>query len=139
MKKPEWKYLVDNLLVVCTVGMAAVGILLGLVIPEGPGAREASKYFLGLHRHAWGHIHAYLAIAFMVLLVVHLVLNWDWVTCMAKRVFKNAWGPGLMLPVVLALLGLLLFWLFTPSSAAGPEGRRGGHGGPFATGSSARL
>jgi len=138
MKKPEWKYLVDNLLVVCTVGMAAVGVLLGLVIPESPGAGGASKYFLGLHRHAWGHIHAYLAIAFMALLVVHLVLNWDWITCMAKRVFKKAWCPGLMLPVVLALLVFLLFWLFTPSSAAGPEGRRGGRRGQFRTGLSAR-
>lgn len=138
MKKPEWKFLVDNLLVVCTLGMAAIGILLWLVIPEGPAAGEASKYFLGLHRHAWGHIHAYLAIAFVVLLVVHLVLNWDWITCMAKRAFRKAWVPGLLLTVVLTFLVLLLFWLFSPASPGGQAGRRGGHRGQSGTSLSER-
>jgi hypothetical protein len=78
MRKPVWKFLVDNLLIVCTLAMAVVGVLFGLVIPEGPAAGERSNYFPGLHRHEWGHIHAYLAIAFVVLLVVHLVLLLFW-------------------------------------------------------------
>lgn len=57
MKKSDWQYLVDTLLFICIIGIAFIGILMGLVLPRGPQASESAKYFLGLHRHQWGNIH----------------------------------------------------------------------------------
>jgi len=117
MKESDWRYLVDVLLFVCLGGMALIGILLGLVIPAGPVFSESSKYFLGLHRHQWGNIHAYLSIAFVVLTIVHIVLNWKWVTAKTSQIFKKRAAPILVSAVSVPFLVLLVFWLFTPKDA----------------------
>jgi hypothetical protein len=129
MKKNEWKYLVDTLLIISTAGMALIGFLMELIIPEGPVKGSASKYFLGLHRHQWGKVHFILAAAFIVLLVVHLALNWDWIKCMAKKFFKKVWGPALILTPLLAFLVIFLFWFLLPKNWAADEDHGRGSGG----------
>lgn len=118
MKESDWRYLVDMLLFVCLGGMTLIGILLGLVIPAGPASSESSKYFLGLHRHQWGNIHAYLSIAFVVLTIVHIVLNWKWVTAKTSQIFRRRAAPILISAVSIPFLVLFVFWLFTPKDAA---------------------
>jgi len=122
MKKSDWRYLVDVLLFTCLGGMIVIGVLMGLVIPTGPAAAESSKYFLGLHRHQWGNIHAYLSIAFVVLMIVHLILNWEWITSKTSQIFKRRSAPILVSAVFAPFLVLLVFWLLTPKDAATYEG-----------------
>jgi cytochrome bd-type quinol oxidase subunit 2 len=117
MKKADWQYLVDVLLFVCLGGMTLIGILLGLVIPTGHVSFESSKYFLGLHRHQWGNIHAYLSIAFVVLIIIHLVLSWKWVTAKTSQIFKKRAVPILVSTACVPFLVVLLFWLFMPKDA----------------------
>jgi len=117
MKESDWRYVVDALLFICLVGMAFIGILLGLVIPAGPAAAESAKYFFGLHRHQWGNIHAYLSIAFVILMVVHLLLSWKWITAKTRQIFKRGATPVLILIAALPLGLLLLFWAVTPKDA----------------------
>jgi hypothetical protein len=117
MKQSDWRYLVDALLFICLVGMAFIGILLGLVIPEGPVSSGGSKYFLGLHRHQWGDLHAYLSIAFVVLMVVHLILSWKWITAKTRQIFKRGAAPALVSIAAIPLVVLLLFWVITPKDA----------------------
>ncbi len=117
MKKSDWRYLVDALLFICLGGMTLIGILLGLVVPTGPVASEASKYFLGLHRHQWGNIHAYLSIAFVVLIIVHIVLNWRWVTAKTAQIFRRRPASLLVAGASIPFFVLLVFWLFTPKDA----------------------
>jgi len=117
MKQPDWRYLVDALLFICLVGMVFIGILLGLVISEGPISSGGSKYFLGLHRHQWGDIHAYLSIAFVVLMVIHLVLSWKWITAKTRQIFKRGAAPALISITALPFALLLLFWAITPKDA----------------------
>lgn len=117
MKESNWRYLVDALLFVCLIGMALIGILLGLVISEGPVSSGGSKYFLGLHRHQWGNIHAYLSIAFVILLVFHLILSWKWITAKTRQIFKTGAPAALISAVFLPFCLLFLFWAFTPKNA----------------------
>jgi len=117
-RKSFGRYLVDAFLWSCLGGMILNGILLGLVIPEGPVSSESSKYFLGLHRHQWGNIHAYLSIAFVVLIVVHVVFNWKWITAETSQIFGRRASPILISAVFIPFLVLLVFWLFTPKDAA---------------------
>jgi len=118
MKEPDWKYLVDAFLFISLGGMALIGILLGLVIPAGPVSSESAKYFLGLHRHQWGNIHAYLSIAFVVLTVVHIVLNWKWITARTSQIFRRRAAPILISAVSVPFLVLIIFWVLTPKDAA---------------------
>ena len=117
MKEPDWRYVVDALLFICLVGMVFIGILLGLVISEGPVSSGGSKYFLGLHRHQWGNIHAYLSIAFVVLMVIHLILSWKWITAKTRQIFKRRATPALIAIGALSFVVLFLFWAGTPKDA----------------------
>lgn len=114
MKKTDLKYFVDILMFLCIVGIAGIGFLMGFFLAEGPTVREAEKYFLGLHRHQWGEIHFYLSIAFTALVILHLLLNWDWVQSKSHKLFKGGWKTALIIIVILAVLVPLLFWLFYP-------------------------
>jgi hypothetical protein len=110
MQRNFVKYLIDVLLFIDLVSVSVVGILLGFIIPRGRGP-DGSKFFLGLHRHQWGNLHLYLSLLLLVLLVVHLWLNWTWILCTSKRVFAERWKKGLFLILGSPLLVLTLGWL----------------------------
>lgn len=134
MKKTGWKYLIDVLMFFCMTGMIFIGILLGFVLAEGPRVREADKYFLNLHRHQWGHIHLYLSLTFVGLLVIHILLNWSWIKGKSKDIFRRGWKAALTIIAVLAVAVIFLFWAFTPKHAVTyeqyglREGERAGQG-----------
>jgi len=41
-----------------------------------------------MSRHEWGTIHFYLALLFVFLMIVHIILHWDWI----KSYFKTLFG-----------------------------------------------
>ena len=110
LTRTDWKYLIDSLMLICILGMAVIGFLLRLVIPRGTAA-EDSKYFLGLHRHQWGDIHFGLSMAFIILLCIHLVLEWNWIKGKARQLFKRFWKVALMVTLLAAFLVPFLFRL----------------------------
>jgi hypothetical protein len=110
MKQTALKYLVDLLLFVDLCSISVVGILLGFVIPKGRVPDE-DKYFLGLHRHEWGSIHLYLSLLMLVLLIVHIWLNWRWVEQVSRRLFEKRWRRMLVVFSLCWVLVLFLGWL----------------------------
>jgi hypothetical protein len=114
MKKSNIKYFVDILMFLCIVGIAGIGFLMGLFLAEGPTVREQDKYFLNLHRHQWGEIHLYLSLVFTALVILHLFLNWEWVKCKTRVLFKGGWKTMLITVTVLAVLIPLIIWAFYP-------------------------
>ena len=109
-RKTDWKFYVDVLLFLSVVGLALIGLLLGFVLPKGSAAPDQSKYFLGLHRHAWGDIHLYLGLAFIVLGILHVVLGWSWFKGKARALFPRQWRAALAATPVAALLLVVAFW-----------------------------
>jgi hypothetical protein len=91
MQRTDWKYLIDVLLFLSIFGIVAIGVLLGFVIPRGPSAPEEAKYFLGLHRHQWGDMHLYFALVFVLVLVVHLILEWSWIKGKSRQFASARW------------------------------------------------
>ena len=116
MKKSDWQYIVDTLLFMCIIGITIIGFLMGLVIPKGPQASESSKYFLGLHHHQWGNIHFYFSIAFVILVIIHLILSWNWIKGKAQQLFHRGWATMLVLTIVISFLALFLFWALYPKA-----------------------
>ena len=117
MKKTNWKYLVDALMFLAMVGIIHIGLLLAFVLKEGPAIKESDKFFLGLHRHQWTHIHLYLSLAFTAALAFHLILEWSWIKGKSRKLFRGAWRHALGLIAMGAVLVPLVFWLFLPKYA----------------------
>lgn len=117
MKKTNWKYLVDVLMFLAMIGIILIGLLLAFVLKEGPAIKESDKFFLGLHRHQWTHIHLYLSLAFTAALVFHLILEWSWIKGKSQKLFKAAWRPALGMIVTGAVLLPFAFWAFLPKNA----------------------
>ena len=115
MGKPRLKFLVDVLLYAALSSIAATGFVLGVVVPPGRG-RGGDRYFLGLHRHEWGDIHSFFALLLLVLLAVHLVLNWGWVAGMAKKTLGPRWQRRLGLISASWIAILALSWLLVRCS-----------------------
>jgi multisubunit Na+/H+ antiporter MnhB subunit len=114
MKKADWQYLVDSLMFICIAGIAMIGILLAFFIPQGPSSPESSKYFLNLHRHQWGNIHLYLSISFVLLVIIHITLDWKWIKARSGQIFKRGWKMALLSTALASLLVLFFFWIFYP-------------------------
>jgi hypothetical protein len=117
MKNSILKYLVDTFMFISMSGIIFIGILMAFFLAEGPVKNEAAKYFLGLHRHQWGHLHLYLSLAFTFFLILHLVLEWKWIKLTAAKLFKGAWKLTVIGTCLLAVLVLVLFWVWTPKYA----------------------
>ena len=114
VKKSDWQYLVDTILFLSIVGITVLGFLMGLVIPKGPAAPESAKYFLGLHRHQWSNIHFYLSIVFVVFVLIHILLSWNWIKNKSQQIFKKRWNTALAFTAITSVLLIVLFWAIHP-------------------------
>ncbi len=127
MKRTNVNFLVDALALVALAFLASTGALIRYVLPAGSGH---TRVLWGLDRHGWGHVHFWIAIAFCVAMVVHLVLHWGWITCVVRWDTRGR-SKGRAVLALIALIALLAL-------AAAPffgtveeieEGRRGGRVG----------
>lgn len=94
MKKITWNFIVDCAAFISFLGLVATGCILEYVLPPGSGGRgwrggaggeERLRSFWSLGRHDWGELHFWFGVALVVLVVIHIVLHWDWI----KMYFKN--------------------------------------------------
>ena len=84
-----------NLLVLMFTGYVMRYILppgtggLGRELHGGSGRGINAKDLWSMTRHEWGSIHFYLAVAFVVLMIVHIILHWKWITYYVKSVVSR--------------------------------------------------
>jgi hypothetical protein len=81
-RKNVWKRWIDLTLYLVSCAIAGTGLLLGYRLPHGHGAGSIVT-FLGHGRHDWGSVHTWLAYVAIVLVVLHLVLNREWLVKIA--------------------------------------------------------
>ena len=75
--------IIDIIAAFLFLGMIATGYLLRFPLP--PGSNKTLSLW-GYTRHQWGDIHFWISLGLLVVLVVHLVLHWNWiVTVIGKR------------------------------------------------------
>ena len=75
------------------------GLVLWLVLPRG--ARDynqmlggSGRTFLGLQRIVWLDLHAWVAVTIVSIIIIHLILNWNWVVGVSKKVYWGVIGLG---------------------------------------------
>lgn len=78
MRKPDVNLIINVAAFILFLLLASTGLLIWLQLPPGHGYLTV----WGMNRHAWGDIHFWIAVSFLVLIVVHLVLHWSWIKSM---------------------------------------------------------
>lgn len=76
-----------------------MGAVLRWILPHGGrhwrggrGAVEAEqriREFWGLTRHEWLDLHFWLAVVFVIVIVTHILLHWDWIRCYIKSCMQH--------------------------------------------------
>jgi len=102
MSRTTVNFVLDAVSFLNLVGLTLTGFILKYILPPGAGygrgyrggrggaeATEEIKAFWSLGRHDWGDVHFYMAVLFVVLMIVHIVLHWRWIKCYVKSVFSR--------------------------------------------------
>jgi hypothetical protein len=82
MIRPEIRYLIDIVSLVTFIINAFSGYILWFVLPPG------TFRFLGVDRYDWRIIHDHSSLVFTAAIVLHFVINSNWIIRMTKRIFK---------------------------------------------------
>ncbi len=83
MNRTITNIIIDIIAAFLFLGMIATGYILHFPLP--PGSNKSLSLW-GYTRHQWGDVHFWISLGLLVVLVVHLVLHWNWiVTVIGKR------------------------------------------------------
>ncbi len=105
--KNNWKMVLDLALYMVASVTAGTGLLLAYRLPHGAG--NANRViFLGYGRHEWGDIHTWIAFLGIILVMVHLVLNWQWLVKVAASKHMGRLAAGLLSGLLIVVAFLLL-------------------------------
>jgi hypothetical protein len=99
VKRSSINFIVDLAGFLDLVCLAATGFIMKYVLPAGTGGRGRELHGVGagvhakelwsMTRHEWGAIYFYLAVAFVILMAVHVILHWSWIKCYVKGLFAR--------------------------------------------------
>jgi len=92
--KAKINFIIDAIMFLLMGLLAGIGLLIKFVLVSGEErwiryGRNVDIRFWGLDRHEWGEIHLYVAIVLVVFLVLHIVLHWNMIVCLYKRIIGN--------------------------------------------------
>jgi len=87
-------FTLDSLMFVTFFLSGLSGLVAWLVLPSG-GYRGGRNPFygltlLGLARHDWSDLHLWASLVLMAILLIHLVLHWQWLVCVIRRYTQTA-------------------------------------------------
>jgi hypothetical protein len=85
-------YAIDVVIGLSFILSALSGLILFFVPSGYQGGRNPAylQPVLFLSTHTWNELHTWGSIAMIAGVGAHLVLHWDWMVCMTKRLIKNA-------------------------------------------------
>lgn len=101
MRRTTVNFIVDAIAFLDLLCLISTGIILKFVLPPGTGGGHGQgfrggrgpddvKTLLDLGRHDWGDVHFVLSMLFVLMMLIHLVLHWDWVKACVRSFFAPA-------------------------------------------------
>jgi mono/diheme cytochrome c family protein len=125
--------IIDIIAAFLFLGMIATGYLLRFPLPLGSNKTLSLWSYT---RHQWGDVHFWISLGLLVVLLVHLVLHWNWiVTVIGKRchLVKTAHPSlvrsGILTASVVILIITLFAWAAQNSVKETARPMRGRHWG----------
>lgn len=92
MSKTKLNYLLDAVIALAFVLSALTGIVF---LFAGSGGYQGGRNpnfrteMLGISREIWSDLHTWVSLVMIGGVVIHLVLHWDWIVCMTKRMVRE--------------------------------------------------
>jgi hypothetical protein len=87
MKKGMYLFSLVFIMGLVSLAETLSGFILSFALPSGSGRGSQGLTYLGLTRHTWVDMHDWMAIALVVIVLVHMVIHWKWVVRMTRQVF----------------------------------------------------
>lgn len=117
MRKWHWNFIIDALLLLCMAAMTGKGLLLRYVLIPGRDrfpvyGRNVDLEMFGWDRHEWGTVHLYVGYALAALVVLHIILHWNMIPGMFRRLISGKalrWTTGVAFAAVCVLLVVFPF------------------------------
>lgn len=110
--KNNLNFIIDILMFLALALIAGIGFLLkysGMIIRDlSAQGISASITFLGLKGRQWGQIHFWVSILFLLLMLIHIILHWDWIKCVYGNMIKNRFASFIM-ALILIIVSITLF------------------------------
>jgi hypothetical protein len=131
MKKNTFNILISIFSFTVLMTMISTGLILKFILPPGSGRPETlmrgGRHFektidllMGLSRHEWGQIHLYIALTFLALIVIRIILHWNWIKTMTFGTKTNPQPfrrKSITVGVIIFILLVLIFpWLMEKKS-----------------------
>jgi uncharacterized protein DUF4405 len=88
MKKTQVNFVLNLSAFYILIFMISTGLLMEYVLLPGSRGGHGLSLF-GMNRHDWGDIHFYLSIAFMIAMLLHIVLHWNWIRSLFTKNFSS--------------------------------------------------
>ena len=85
MVRVETRYFVDISMLIAFIICAFTGFILWYAFPSGSRGGRWSV-FLWLAKHDWITIHDYSSLVLTVTIIIHFVLNFNWIIRMTKKI-----------------------------------------------------
>jgi hypothetical protein len=113
MKKTKLNLIIDILLLLCFAAITGIGLLMRYVLVPGYlrweiYGRNVSLFFCGLDRHQWGLIHFIISLVLLALLVLHVILHWQMIVAVYRKLIPNRFARQLT-TLILIVLTVVLF------------------------------
>jgi quinol-cytochrome oxidoreductase complex cytochrome b subunit len=89
MEKARWNYWVDIALLIAFIILAVSGLVLFFAFTSGSPGVGRSVTFMGTSKGDWQPWHSYAGLSMVILVLVHLILNFGFLTSMTKIIFKK--------------------------------------------------
>ncbi len=89
MKRAELNYWIDVLLVICLIVVAISGLVLFFAFTSGQPGVGRSVTFMGTHKSDWQPWHNIFGLVMTVLMVLHLIMHFNFMKVMTKNLFKS--------------------------------------------------
>jgi Domain of unknown function (DUF4405)/Planctomycete cytochrome C len=106
MNRGHLNLLIDLLAGIALLAMIATGYILRFPLP--PTTNRTHELW-GLSRHEWGSVHSWASVALLAVLLIHVILHWEWIFATVRRRFTSSKAePNQKSRAGIITLGLLL-------------------------------
>jgi predicted permease len=94
MRKVTQNYVLFALLFFLGLFQALSGFIMWFILPHGGGGWRGGSsltdaVFLGLVRDTWRALHDWVAAALLVVVILHIIVHWNWIWRMTKSYFRR--------------------------------------------------
>ena len=133
MTKAKLNLIIDVLLLLCLASIAGIGLLIKYVLVPGYQrweiyGRNVSLFLWKLDRHQWGTIHFIIGLIFLALLVLHIVLHWQMIVGIYRRLIPNSFARWVVAWILLVATIILCAFPYLVKPEVIEQGRGKGYG-----------